>query len=254
MSDDHRGLGIRALAVPARLGADPLPAGWPDGQGPRLWSVRVSAYAARAGSLHTLLDAGERDRCRGFARTADRDRYRVAHVALRQLLGGYLDCDPAAVRLGREPCPGCGEPHGRPAVAGAVPVPLHFSLSHAGDAVLLGFADTPVGVDVEEWPSEDVAAEVGQVLHATERAELAALPRAARPAAFGRCWARKEAYLKGVGIGLGENPSVTYVGTGDAPAAVPGWSVTDVQTLPGYAAACALRTERGRDQATWRST
>jgi 4'-phosphopantetheinyl transferase len=241
------------MTAPARLGADPLPAAWPGGQGPRLWSVRVSEYATRAGSLHSLLDDGERERCRSFVRTADRDRYRVAHVALRQLLGGYLECDPAAVRLEREPCPGCGEPHGRPAVAGARPVPLHFSLSHAGDAVLLAFADTPVGVDVEERPSPHVAAEVGQLLHATERAELAALPPSARPEAVGRCWARKEAYLKGVGIGLGEDPSVTYVGAGDAPAAVPGWSVTDVPVFPGYAAACALRTEDGRDQPTWTS-
>ncbi|MFI2345850.1 4'-phosphopantetheinyl transferase superfamily protein [Streptomyces sp. NPDC019443] len=55
---------------------------------------------------------------------------------------------------------------------------------------------------------------MGELLHGTERAEPAALPPSARPAAVGRCWARKEAYLKGVGIGLGEDPSVTYVGTG----------------------------------------
>ncbi|MEW2635636.1 4'-phosphopantetheinyl transferase superfamily protein [Streptomyces sp. NPDC048389] len=214
----------------------------------------MSEYAARAGALHTVLDDGERARCQGFVRTVDRDRYRVAHVALRQLLGAYLACDPAGVRLGREPCPGCGEPHGRPAVAGASPVPLHFSLSHAGDAVLLAFADAPVGVDVEEWPSPEAAAEVGRLLHATERAELAALAPSARPAAVGRCWARKEAYLKGVGIGLGEDPSVTYVGAGGVPAAVPGWSVTDVPALAGYAAACALRTEDGSDHPTWLST
>ncbi|MFD7325304.1 4'-phosphopantetheinyl transferase family protein [Streptomyces sp. NPDC059875] len=202
----------------------------------------MSEYVPRAEELHAVLDDGERARLGGFVQAVDRDRYRVAHVALRQLLGAYLEQDPADVRLVREPCPGCGGPHGRPAVAASGPVPLHFSLSHSGDAVLFGFADSEVGVDIEEWPTPEAAAEVGDVLHRDERAELAALPPSARPAATGRCWARKEAYLKGLGIGLGEDPSVTYVGTGTTPAAVPGWSVIDVPVLPGYTAACATRT------------
>ncbi|MFF7177661.1 4'-phosphopantetheinyl transferase superfamily protein [Streptomyces sp. NPDC008121] len=232
---------MRVAAAPARWGVDPLPPAWRGGQGPRLWTAPVGAFAARAHALSALLDDGERARCGALRRAADRDRYRVAHVALRQLLGAYLGRDPAQVRFAPEACPGCGGPHGRPAVAGPPPVPLHFSLSHAGDAVLIAFADTPVGVDVEERPTPEAAGEVAGLLHRSERAELAALPPSELPAAVGRCWARKEAYLKGVGIGLGEDPSVTYVGTGAEPADVPGWSVTDVPTFPGYAAACAVR-------------
>ncbi|MFE5632647.1 4'-phosphopantetheinyl transferase family protein [Streptomyces sp. NPDC056543] len=229
-------------STPARLGEDPLPGPWRSGQGPRLWIVPVGAYGPRADELRELLDEGERTRLQGFVRAADRARYRVAHVALRQLLGAYLDTDPAKVGYVREACPGCRGPHGRPAVAPALrSVPLHFSLSHSGDVVLLGFADTAVGVDVEAVPAPEVAAEVAELLHRAERAELAALPEPARAAATGRCWARKEAYLKGVGIGLGEDPSVTCVGAGAAPAAVPGWSLNDVPVPPGYAAACATR-------------
>lgn len=227
--------------VLAYADTEPLPAGpWERGSGGlRLWAVRVGAHAQRARALEGLLDAGERARARAFVRAEDRDRHRVAHVVLRRLLGAYLGLGPAEVRLVREPCPGCGGPHGRPAADhGAAP---HFSLSHAGDAVLLAFADAPVGVDVEESPSPEAAAEVAALLHPAERAELAALPEAARPAAVARCWTRKEAYLKGVGIGLGEDPSVTYVGTGSAPAAVPGWSLGDVPVFTGYAAAWALR-------------
>jgi 4'-phosphopantetheinyl transferase len=219
-------------------GKDRLPSVWEAGSGPRLWCVRASEYAARAAADEWLLDAAERARVGAFVRDRDRDRYRVAHVVLRRLLGAYLDEDPAAVGLVREPCPGCGEPHGRPAVADA---PFHFSLAHSGDLALLAFADTPVGVDVEADPSPEAAAEIGAMLHPRERAELAAVPHRARPASVGRCWTRKEAYLKGVGIGLAEDPAVTYVGTGPAPAALPGWSLTDVPVLPGHAAACAVR-------------
>lgn len=232
----------RGSGVPVLIGTGtgPLPAAWDAGAGPRLWCVRVSEYAARAAADEWLLDREERARVQAFVRDTDRDRYRVAHVVLRRLLGAYLGEDPAAVGLVREPCPGCGEPHGRPAVADA---PFHFSLAHSGDLVLLAFAGAPVGIDVEEDPSPEAAAEIGAMLHPRERAELAAVPHRARPASFGRCWTRKEAYLKGVGIGLAEDPSITYVGAGPAPAFVPGWSLTDVPVPHGYAAACAVRAD-----------
>ncbi|MET9851925.1 4'-phosphopantetheinyl transferase superfamily protein [Streptomyces sp. NPDC006450] len=218
---------------------------WLTSPGPGLWAVRVSLYADRARELEGLLDDAERDRLQRTRRAADRDQYRVAHVVLRQLLGERLGQDPAQVRFVREPCPGCGAPHGRPAVPGT---PLHFSLSHAGDAVLVGFADRPVGVDIEQWPAPALAAQVAseltEVLHVAERAELSALPPDERPAAVARCWSRKEAYLKGVGIGLGGNPALTYVGTGAVPSAPSGWTLTDVPASPGYVAARAVRTGR----------
>lgn len=139
------------MTAPADLPLDTEAPGrhWLSSPGPGLWAVRVSLYADRAREWEGMLDDGERARLQGLRRAGDRDQYRVAHVVLRQLLGDRLGRDPARVRFFREPCPGCGGPHGRPAVVG---VPLHFSLSHAGDAVLLAFADDPVGVDVERRP------------------------------------------------------------------------------------------------------
>lgn len=189
-----------------------------------------------------ILDPAERDRAAAFVRDLHRNRYIASHVGLRLLLGAYLATDPAAVVLVREPCPGCGGPHGRPAAAGA---PLHFNLSHAGDLALFAFADTPVGADVEQLQPAEVVDEVARVLHPDETAELAALPAARRPEAFARCWTRKEAYLKGTGTGLSENPSVTYVGAGPAPASPAGWALTDVTAPPGYAAAVAVANARG---------
>lgn len=166
------------------MGSDPLPAPWRRGAGPRLWSVRAREYAERAVAEEWSLDGDERARARAFVREADRDRYRVAHVVLRRLLGAYLARDPEAVELVREPCPGCGGPHGHPAVADA---PLHFSLSHSGELALFAFADTRVGIDVETEPSPDVSAEVAAMLHPAECAELAALPSVGRSAALARC-------------------------------------------------------------------
>lgn len=227
----------------------PAPAEWSPGRpwspdsGTEVWFVRVPEHAAYAEAERAVLDAEERRRADAFVRPPDRDRYQVAHVALRRLLGGYLATDPRSVELTREPCPGCGGPHGRPAVPGT---PLHFSLSHAGDLVLLAFAPVPVGADVEEAPGERTVTEVASALHPGERAELAALPAAGRPFAFARCWTRKEAYLKGTGTGLSEDPATTYVGAGPSPARLAGWVLTDLPALPGYAAACAVRGTRPR--------
>jgi 4'-phosphopantetheinyl transferase len=204
-----------------------------DGTAASLWLVRVAPDPG----AYELLDAGERARWNAFVREEDRARYLAAHGALRRLLGRFLDVRPEEVVLVREPCPLCGAPHGRPAVRGAA---VHFSLSHSGDLVLLGLAARPLGVDVEARPAVSVADAVAGSLHPSEGVELAALSPEERPAAFARCWARKEAYLKGTGTGLAGGVDRMYAGTGPVPASVPGWSVADVPVPPGFAAAVAV--------------
>ncbi|MCM2580188.1 4'-phosphopantetheinyl transferase family protein [Streptomyces meridianus] len=211
--------------------------GAPFPEQPQLWALSVSAYPLRPVD-DGILDPAERQRAARFVRPADRDRYRVAHVGLRRLLGAYLAAAPERIELTREPCPGCGRGHGRPAVAGA---PLHFSLSHAGDLVVFAVADAPVGVDVEEVPSPEALSGLTGALHPVESAELDALPADARPGAFARCWTRKEAFLKGTGLGLGGEPAGVCVGAGPEPLAPAGWHLTDVAVAEGYAAACAVR-------------
>ena len=115
---------------------------------------------------------------------------------------------------------------------------MQFSLSHGGDLVLVGLAETPVGVDVEAVPDEDVAADLRTRLHPAEQREIEAAEHLDE--AFARVWTRKEAYLKGTGTGLSRGLSTDYLGaTGLAP--LPdGWSVQDVPVHTGYAAAAAV--------------
>lgn len=188
----------------------------------------------------SLLDAEERRRAAALRRPGDRELYAAAHTALRRRLGGYLGVDPAAVELVRLPCPLCGDPHGRPAVAGGAGP--HFSLSHTEGLALLAFADRPVGADVERLPSASMVADVARSLHPQEQTELAELPPADRPLAFARCWTRKEACLKGTGEGLaGGRMASLLVGTAPTPTEVQGWTVEDVPTPEGYAAAIATK-------------
>jgi 4'-phosphopantetheinyl transferase len=208
--------------------------------GPQLWAVdvmdcRAAAWRAAPG----VLDGQEEVRLARFRQAADRDRYVCAHVALRLLLGAYLRVAPADVELVRKPCPGCGGPHGRPAVPGD---PVHFSLSHSGQFALLAFARTPVGADVERVVTARATVDsVLGTLHPEEIRELHALPEDARGAAFTRLWARKEAYLKALGTGLSRGLATDHIGSAARHPA--GWWLADVAVpAADYAAAVALHT------------
>ncbi|MEU8616986.1 4'-phosphopantetheinyl transferase superfamily protein [Streptomyces sp. NPDC048623] len=194
-----------------------------------------------------VLDARERERAAAFVRPADRVLYIAAHVALRTVLAGLLGERPADLEFTREPCPCCGEPHGRPALADRAGPPLHFSLSHTHGRVLIATAPVPVGADVERRPEPAAVRDLMTVLHPAERAEIEAAdgttPGGA--AAFGRIWARKEAYLKGLGTGLGRAADLDDL-RGLAPAP-PGWSLYDLPCGPSHDAALALRTPAGPD-------
>lgn len=176
------------------------------------------------------LDGHERERAASFDRVRDRLLYEAAHIALRRVLAAYLGVHPRDVRFGREPCPGCGGPHGRPVVADP-PFPLHFSLSHSHGLALIAVSVNPVGVDVEQLPSAASVDLCTPALHPAEQEEIASQPTEARRRAFARLWTRKEAYLKAIGTGLGRDLSADYLGEREgsgAPQGPAGWTVRNV--------------------------
>jgi 4'-phosphopantetheinyl transferase len=185
----------------------------------------------------SVLDEREQKRAAKFVRDVDRHSYLTAHIALRYLLGRHLGLPPGEVTFVREACPNCGASHGRPALSGAEPA-VQFSLSHGGDLVLVGVAATPVGVDVEEVPEVQVAADRTARLHPAEQHEIAAAPRP--ELAFARVWTRKEAYLKGIGTGLSRGLVTDYLGAAGLAPLPDGWSLLDVPVPAGYAGAAAV--------------
>ncbi|MFD8934816.1 4'-phosphopantetheinyl transferase family protein [Streptomyces sp. NPDC059578] len=207
------------------------------------------AAAAALARAHRLLDPHETARADRHQDERARRLYVTAHVGLRLLLAAHTGTPPEDLRFTREPCPGCGGPHGRPTLDG---VPgLHFSLSHAEDAVLYALASAPVGVDIE---SARIAAGGDAVLrrrtsrlHPEEQQALAGLPQSRRSAALLGCWVRKEAYGKGLGTGLAGDTTSHPVGLATVDrhrlvAPPPGWTLVDVPAPADYRAAVAVRT------------
>nr|WP_155073815.1 4'-phosphopantetheinyl transferase superfamily protein [Streptomyces taklimakanensis] len=185
------------------------------------------------------LSDAERKRAASFVRPRDAVTYLSAHIALRRLLGAYLRVPPREVAFVREPCPGCAEPHGRPAVAFPSP-PLHFSLAHSHGMAAVAVSTAVVGVDVERLPRDETVEVCTPALHPGERAELESAPPEGRRELFGRIWTRKEAYLKALGTGLSRDPALDYLGT-DPGRRPPGWTVLDVPCGPRHNAAVVVR-------------
>lgn len=197
----------------------------------QVWALRVPSVSSSSVDL-SALDEEERRRMGTFVHDADRVRYGFAHAALRTILAALTGSAPELLRFARASCPCCGGPHGRPVLASSA---LEFSLSYSQDLVLIGAASDPIGVDVEPVPQLEVVEQLAKALHPAECEEVeAALPED-RPAVFARLWARKEAYLKGLGTGLGRDAAADDV-RGD----LPGWCLTDLPVDDGYAAALAV--------------
>jgi 4'-phosphopantetheinyl transferase len=148
----------------------------------------------RRAELERLLSGDERARAARFFFERDRDRFVVGRGLLREILGRCVGSDPTALafdygNFGKPFLPDAG---------------VSFNVAHAGDVlVVAALEEGEVGVDVELVSNAPVEERVAE--HFFSRREvlaLRALPEAEQPAAFFRCWTRKEAYIKAIGLGM----------------------------------------------------
>jgi 4'-phosphopantetheinyl transferase len=176
-------------------------------------------------------------------RGAARDRYVVAHGAMRSILGSVLDESPRRLSFDRR-CSHCGDPdHGKPVIAGAP----SFSLSHSGGVGVLAVAPARIGVDVEvARPRVHLERLARRVLDEPAHARWATVPEAERLTAFLAAWTAKEAYLKAVGLGL-VRPLRSV------PLEPDGWTVASFGPVPDAVASVAIegRSSVRLDVATW---
>jgi 4'-phosphopantetheinyl transferase len=197
-----------------------------------------------------MLDDLERARLESLRTSDDKDRFVAGHALLRLVVASRWSLDPAAVAL-TFTCSRCGGPHGRPV---AVPppgfAPVHLSLAHAGDRVLVAASLLgPVGVDVEEVAGAALAGFDDVALAAQERAWLAPVGPADVAAYRAAVWVRKESVLKATGDGLARDPRLVVVNSPPDPPRLLAWpgerspsgvQLTDIDVGLGYAACVAL--------------
>lgn len=181
----------------------------------RVWTCRTDRLPASLDECSALLSAEELERASRRSRGAAAAEAILVAAFRRAALARETGVAPQALRF-RSDCRWCGDPgHGKPALAGSAGEGLTFSLAHTRGLALLAVASVEVGVDVERRVDWDVRS-AGRI--ALADAELAAVSAAPDShAAFLRLWTCKEAYLKGIGLGLAHDPALVGFAPDDGP-------------------------------------
>lgn len=146
-----------------------------------------------------LLSQAERERASRFVSPADRDRFVLAHAALRIVLSHYTGIAPARLNF-------AANAYGRPELVTSVEEPrLRFNLSHTHGLIAVAVCRRYyIGVDVEcaLGPSENLLDVAARFFSPLETAVLGRLPSGERGRRFLQIWTLKEAYVKARGLGL----------------------------------------------------
>lgn len=209
-----------------------------------IWRASLDASTSLVADLKRFLAPDEQARAERFHFQKHHDQFVVARGGLRAILSGYLGYAPQDLLFNYTP-------YGKPVLA-AFPN-LHFNVSHSGQLALYAVTNVgAIGIDLEQLrPVDDLLQVARHFFSAYENAVLEELPPALQTEAFFNCWTRKEAYLKGLGLGLslaldqfdvslrpGEPARLlqvrhTLVGAND-------WSLHALQPAPDYIATLAL--------------
>ena len=207
-----------------------------------VWRVDLEQPEDVVQQFRSTLEDDELYRADRFHFEKDRRAFTVSRGFLRHVLGRYLSIAPEALRFAYGP-------YGKPALNGEHKnSSLRFNMSHSRAVGLVAVCDNKeLGVDVEyirpDFASEDIAR---RFFSPHEVAAFNALPTELRVAAFFRCWARKEAYIKAIGRGLSQPldgfdvtlapevaPALLRADEDDASR----WTLNDIEVGSDYAAA-----------------
>lgn len=175
---------------------------WPlAGGAAHVWLLPADdrAVAADLDAALPLLSAGERARHARFVFPRDRDRYLLAHAALRLILADYGRASPASLVFE-------ANQHGRPEIASPPALDgVRFNLSHTQGLIAVAVCrDRDIGVDVE-WHGRrttDVQTLAGRFFSPIEARALAHETPEDRAERFFDYWTLKESYIKARGLGL----------------------------------------------------
>lgn len=210
----------------------------------RLFSLAVSA--AELDRLEVLLSQNELERADRLIDSQIRNRFVAGRGLLRKTLAKYLNHSPATLSL-------AANQYGKPFLSDEhLHHGISFNLSHSGELAIMAIGrHCQLGIDLEQLrddlPFRDMAR---QFFSLREQSELFSLPTELQPAAFFRCWTRKEAYLKGCGSGFSKPSNLCDVSLLlDQPPALredlnksapSEWILTDLNVPAGFCASLAI--------------
>jgi 4'-phosphopantetheinyl transferase len=213
-----------------------------------VWRIQLNRNASQLQSLLHILAEDERDRAERFHFERDRERFIVAHGALRSVLSRYLNLEASRLSFSYSS-------YGKPALAqGTGDDELRFNMSHSDRLALIAITrGREIGVDVERINAAVAHEQIAERFFSpAEVVKLRSLPAEMQAEAFFHCWTRKEAYIKGRGEGLSlaldqfdvslvPGEAAALLNTRDDPQEAARWSLLKLSPGHGYVAALAVK-------------
>lgn len=206
------------------------------GNSVHLWSFPIPCPDEYNKLFESYLSDLERNKIDRLIKPEDRKKKLSVYGLMRLILSEYLQISPGEIGF-------CYTEKGKPYVPGISA--LSFNLSHTGNRVLFALsAGVPIGVDIEYMNRKpDTDSLIKSICSESEAKAILGTEGKERRKMFYRSWTRKEAILKGKGIGITvdlkkcdtDNPDFT----GD-------WSIKSCNYWEGYSAAVALPAENPR--------
>jgi len=204
-----------------------------------IWRLPLVADEEELRRLRDVLSEPELARIERRPEEATRRRLTICGGLVRRILAALLGCAATSVPLIRDAA-------GRPFLDDPWS-DLHLSLSHSsGWALLAVLIGLRVGIDIERVRSiGDVRRLSERFLSPVEARQVTSRDDA--PAAFFRAWTRKEALIKGLGLGVPGGLGLVSVVESDGGGLIvdsphDGWRVVDVDSPDGYAASIAVES------------
>jgi 4'-phosphopantetheinyl transferase len=208
-----------------------------------LWRVNLDhdSVPVRA---HHILSQEEMQRAQSFRSPQLKHRFIAVRLALRTLLGHYLGVPPQTLEFAATPY---GKPY-LPHFSG-----FHFNLSHSDRLAIIAISlgSFEIGVDIERiTPDFDWIPTAELSFTEAEWERLRSAPEQQKRNVFFGTWTRKEAYIKGIGLGLSLDPRLFCTASNAPGPTIPvatargtsdglRWHVFDFSPEPGYAGALA---------------
>ncbi len=204
-----------------------------------VWRADLAAVSQE---LDELLSREERARAARLVNARSGELWRRSRGLLRTLIGRYLGRDPSSLRFALGA-------YGKPALVCDDRDPLSFNMSHSGATALYAFSGAgEIGVDVETARRRvDEVAVAHRTLGRTTAERLEGLDPDTRRREFLRAWARHEAALKCLGVGIGG----VGVGASRVDAGVPELWVSELELGDLDAAAAVAAERRARVLTCW---
>ena len=213
-----------------------------------LWVEYLDDASPLGAAAHSLLSPEELARAGRFICDSHHRGYIALRIMQRRILSQYAGMHPESLEFGR------GR-YGKPfLILRCNETPLYFSISRSTGVALLAVTGIgEIGVDIEnvlDFHDRDAIAE--RFFSPREREVFDSLPFDAKNEAFFRCWTRKEALLKAMGVGLMTPPEKVDVRLGRGPfpsgfiavrdpETEARWILKDIEVVDGFASALALR-------------